>query len=373
MIDFDFLVVGHTLDVADINKPFARLIGNAIRSANMAIELTKAGYKIAVVVDFSSEQTTHCEYQGITLISRSNWQQQLSAASKVVFCTTKPEVLAKRHGVDIREIDHPNKILLSCFTSSLVPAERKTFYDSVKLVTVNNHKQVALVTGCGTSTQVKQLDFGAPEINASHFTDYQQLRGLWVGSIRGKGVVRKIIACASAFPQIQFDIVSRLVFSPSEITSLPGNRIEGAVVNLLENPQVPADINKTLASWAGVDWPQNLTFLGGADSDYDEVLARHNIGLDLCESRHQQHDNTKIIDYLAAGMFVITEAYAPSSRYALQHQRGKVAEQFDEAYLQQHLGPAFADLANQDRKQRRRDFMQAYGWPKVCQRFLAML
>lgn len=364
---FDFLVIGHTVHVTDTSAPFNRIIGNAIRAVSMAEQLARKGYSVALVVDFKNRDNALVIYRGMSLVCRKSLEHYIRKSSALIFCTTKPEVLINEHGVNIDCIEHKNKILLSCFVSSLSKARKKSLYDQFQLISVNNSEQVKLTINSGTKTPVFQLDFGAPEVNES-LTPFSQRKGLWVGSIRSKEVLIKIIKTARAFPEISFDIVSRLIFRAEDITALPGNKIQGAVVNLLDDTPPPANVENLLSSWASEQWPSNLHFLGAAEDDYHQVLASHTIGLDFCQSKAQSHDNTKIIDYLSSGMFVLTEKFAPSYRYAEEVQNGYIVSNFDTLASDLNFK---AVLDEADRSAKKEVFMQQYSWQSITERFLS--
>ncbi|MFT2091402.1 hypothetical protein [Paraglaciecola sp. 2405UD69-4] len=366
---FDFLIIGHKIEVNDTNKPFSKVYGNAIRSVNVATELVKLGFKVGLVVEFTSPDITRSLFSDLVLVSQKKLEQFYVKAKVLIFSTTKPEVLSGIHGINPQNIKHKRKILLSCFVSSLPKHLAQEAYEGFDLITVNNYNQQDLVKKVSLKLNVRQLDFGALNL-IGEIRPFLEPKGLWVGSIRHPEILVKIFKTCRAFDDVNFSIVSRLIFDCTKKLKQSERPIEHAVVNLLDDKGFNADVTRVLSDWCGMSWPDNLRFLGGVDDDYESVLFEHNFGLDFSRSVGQKHDNTKTIDYLSTGMYVLTEELAPSVRYVKEMDNGFVIHDFDSLQTDLNL---FHELSTRSRVDKRTAFIDKYGWQKVVEKLLAYL
>ncbi|MDP5030355.1 MAG: hypothetical protein NWQ54_00070 [Paraglaciecola sp.] len=331
---FDFLIIGHTIEVTDCNNPLSNVIGNAIRAVGVAKELAILNLSVALVVDYRISLPTGLSHENITLIDRSRYKSVASSASLVLISTTKPSVLISEHGIDLLALSNCNLVLLSCFNDNAISRDGQDLYNIFKLITVNNYEQKLIIEQRGVVPKVLNLDFGVNELaqSLSH-TEPGKIKALWVGCIRSREVLKKIVKFANVFSDVEVNIVSRLVFDKHTVSTAPGNKVFGTVINLLEESLSSPEALKKLSDWIGHELPLNINFLGAAESNYQEILLSHDIGLDFCESVYQQHDNTKILDYLSSGMFVFTENYAPSFRYVEEFDSGYCLPDFEENNL----------------------------------------
>ena len=68
-------------------------------------------------------------------------------------------------------------------------------------------------------------------------------------------------------------------------------------------------------SVCGESKPENVNYLGLCEGENERILGESMIGLDFSRFPYQNHDNTKIMDYLRSGLAVICDNGTPSYRF----------------------------------------------------------
>jgi hypothetical protein len=318
---------------------YGNLFGNATRSVGLAINLSKIGHIVYLEVenDFSLNVGECNVPENLNFVVAEDRKKAMHAADVLLVSCTNIQSFS-----DLFErsayIQHPCKVIASCFDNNQ-KINIKLLEAEVRAITFNNQQQKSIWDRRRSLIPSFVVTYGVNEYNYvdKSIKDVAKPAALWMGGIRRKDMLQRIIRFANVNPECKVTVVTRTIFDGSIPHNERGSRNNPYGDFRGRDPLSKFD--EIVREICGCEKPQNVDFQGPMEGQNHMIQGEHTIGLDFSRFPAQNHDNTKILDYLRSGLCVICDEGTPSHRFVQETGHGVVVspsfgdDEIREAYL----------------------------------------
>jgi hypothetical protein len=342
---------------------YGGLFGNATRAVGLAINLAKRGHRVALEVedDFDDQLPASLRPPGLILSTPRSRDMMLADADILAISCTNIQSFEELSG-RCPYLAHPVKVFFCCFDNGQrLDLSR---LGKVRFITFNNSIQKSLWDRRCTGIPAITSPYGVNEfltVDAAIQADCGEFNAVWMGAFRRPDMLERVVRFAFVNPECNVNVVTRHIFDQR----LPADEYGGirrpyADFRLRDQP---ARFYEVVEEICGMPAPANLRYLGTLEGDNEVVLGRHQIGLDFSRFPGQLHDNTKIMDYLRSGLYVICDRGTPSYRFVTETGFGSVVDaQFSDAQIRKAFLAARALVTIDRRRMTARYMRWIYGW-----------
>lgn len=301
---------------------YGGLFGNATRAVGLAFNLSKLGHKVFLEVNDDFEDRVSNQQVKPTFVRRSDRINFLPEADVLLISCTNLQTFKFMFKGE-PEIYHPNKVYACCFDLndqldlSFVRRENAIITFNNKLQKLSWDKRCLGIKSVVIPYGVNDCDYVTQAL-----VDSKSIDVIWIGAFRRVDMLQRVVSFALANPEAKVSVVCRKVFDGKVPHGLRGSTSNpyGDFVN-----RDPLNkFNALIEELCHCQMPNNMIFLGPMEGSNHALLGRHSVGLDFSRFPAQSHDNTKIMDYLASGLYVICDNGTPSSRFVRQLRHGSI-------------------------------------------------
>lgn len=352
---------------------YGGLYGNATRSVGLAFNLATLGHKVYLEVenDFENKITHYSKNVHPIFVRESDRAEVLKSADILLSSFTNFESFKTLFG-RLPYLEHPNRAYVNCFVMGGI---EKDLLKGVKFVTFNNRFQNRLWEKKRVGVPSFVIPFGVNELSMVEeaILPVKGQHAIWIGEIRSKDVLTRILKFAEANQGCRVSVVTRKIFDHSIKPDFYGGH-RNAYWDCSRHSTSKSELLRVIKDTSlEQNVFDNLSFLGPKEGENHILLGQATIGFDFSRSG-QHHDNTKVLDYLRSGCAVISDEGSTSSRFVKQFNYGYVIpEKFDIADARK----AFLRCANQAtygrRKRISRIVRKAYGWQRYAKKLSYLL
>ncbi|WFB35676.1 hypothetical protein P3T73_16110 [Kiritimatiellota bacterium B12222] len=353
---------------------YGGLFGNATRSVGLAFNLQKRGHEVFLEVDDAFENkitTVAAESQPIFVHERDRKQVLPKVDVLLMSCTNFDSFRMMFYRDPY--LHHPKKVYACCFDYN-----QNTNFDKLKLgrsvITFNNEIQKKNWDRKQTGIDAHVIPYGVNEGQSidDAIQDVAKEDVIWLGEIRRHDVLERLVKFAKINQDARLNIVARAIFDAG---------IEAGAYGSRENPygefttrDGPEKFNEILREICDTDTPKNATFLGPMEGLNHEVLGAHSIGLDFSRFPGQDHDNTKIMDYLRSGVCVICDEGTPSYRFVKETGYGViVSPDFSDDEIREAFQTCREMVSLENRKRVSQMMCDLHGWGTRAQQYSELI
>lgn len=343
---------------------YGGLYGNATRAVGLAFNLARKGFDVSLEVteDFENALRDGQKPERLNFVTESMRDPVLRRSDLLLISCTGLESFEKVHGRD-PYIAHPEKALICCFDNNQKIDFRRL--GPCRFATFNNWRQVDLWNRRGTGIPAIPVAYGVDEyeaVEAAIREPGRQLKAIWVGEIRSRLVLEKILRFAKANFECEVAVVTRRIFDYSA-----DHGDYGSFVNpyaSFEGDSNSERFYELIQELFGYNAPHNVKFLGTLEGTIHRVLGDYQIGLDFSRGARQRHDNTKIQDYLRSGLWVVTDRGSPSYRFVREMDYGSfLPGNFSSTEAREAVRDSLSKVSREKRLHVSRSMNDRYGWP----------
>lgn len=343
---------------------YGGLFGNATRSVGLAFNLARIGHKVILEVenDFRLKAEPNQIPINLKFVRSSERNEFLQSSDILLISSTNIESLL-REGKD-PYLFHEKKVYATCFDlKQSINLRHLNRY--AKHITFNNTIQKNAWDSRLTLVPSTVVSYGVNEYQYvdDAITCLDGKAALWMGAIRRVDMLQRLIKFAHVNRDCRVSVVTRVIYDDSN-----GANIRGGHKNPYADFARGADVsvfNRVVKELCGMETPNNINFLGPMEGENHKILGEHSIGLDFSRFPAQEHDNTKILDYLRSGMAVICDKGTPSYRYVEETGHGCV---LNPHFTDEEIRSAFKKCSDLISLQNRRAVAEQialnYGWDK---------
>jgi glycosyltransferase involved in cell wall biosynthesis len=268
-------------------------------------------------------------------------------------------------------IEHNNKFYVCCFDNGQNICI-KTISKGAIGISFNNILQKKMWDKRNSGIPSYVIPYGVNELpyieNSIKISEPN--KAIWIGAFRRKDMVERLVQFANVNPDCKVDVVTRKIFDQETLNGYGSLHEPYADFNNGDPHVKFYSIFKDISGFC----PRNIQYLGMLEGENHVVLGSHSIGIDFGRFPAQQHDNTKILDYLRSGLAVICDRGTPSHRFVEEAEFGVVvspnctANELRNAYLKcREL------IENKNSEKVSIYFRDKYGWPAITEQVLKAL
>ncbi|HBJ33230.1 MAG TPA: hypothetical protein DDZ51_00405 [Planctomycetaceae bacterium] len=342
--------------------------GNATRAVGLAFNLCKLGHKVFLEVEDEFEDRTASDHgfdfpQFIRASERSNI---LSKTDRLLISCTNIESF-KRLSNREPYLEHPCRVIVSCFDLGQ-KIEWERFAESTKAITFNNNQQKLRWDKRKSGVDAYVVPYGVNEHEYvdEAIVDVQRPSALWIGEIRRNDMLERIVKFAKANPTAHVTIVARKIYDCGIPDEKRGGRL-APFGDFRDGKDPLSKFDHIVKQICREPKPKNIEFLGPVEGENHVIQGRNLVGLDFSRFPAQEHDNTKILDYLRSGMCVICDRGTPSCRFVEETGHGVIVEpEFSEIEIQDAFARCIEIGSLSRRMKVARYVREKYGWNSIA-------
>jgi 2-polyprenyl-3-methyl-5-hydroxy-6-metoxy-1,4-benzoquinol methylase/glycosyltransferase involved in cell wall biosynthesis len=355
----------HSID----DSIYSGLYGNATRAVGLAYNFALNGRCTGLIVEDDFDLKATLAFPDKLFFERKSSLYDIAKKYDVLLVAcTNIESFEVIFGQD-PYIDHPCKVYACCFDiNQKIDVTR--FRLGTKAITFNNSIQSELWEKRKTNISSYVIPYGVNDLEYvdQAIDDVSEPRAIWIGEFRRADMLTRLFRFARANPSCPVNVVTRKIFD----SNIPAGQ-HGSVTNPYADftEATPENHFETIVEQVtGEKIPLNIRYLGVREGENASLLGSHTIGLDFSRFPSQTHDNTKIMDYLRSGLFVVCDVGTPSYRFVEEMGHGVVVPP---NCSEEDLRIACDKVSGQISKRRRLDVAERmkkkYGWKITAERY----
>lgn len=362
----EVLVCGLPIDHIDPLRPYGALRGNATRALGLANNFSKFGQRVGLVVEPSCKpNASRWISEDLRLVARPEFAAAAASAETLLLCSTNLKTLRERVPESLALV-HPQKWVASCFDYN-EGEDLQLHLRGVVGVSMNNHLVARGWNRRNFGLPIHVVPYGVdefPYIDDNIITT-ERPTAIWIGALRLPRTLERIVRFAELNPECRVNVASGLVFDQRLARGSSGS-LDQPYVDHRTGP-VPVDQFSSIAKeWCGRPPPDNICYLGSSIGENDHLLGSASLALGFSRRSGQQHDDSKVLDYLRSGLPVLADDGQPSHRFVLETGHGCVIPfDADDAALRAGYFHCLA-LADVERRRSVAALVRdRFGWPAV--------
>jgi len=305
---------------------YGGLFGNATRSVGLAVNLQTNGYKVFLEVsdDFQNKISDYSSDEYPVFVCEKDRDAALSEVDVLLISCTNFDSLMNLAGGNPYLL-HPKTLYACCFDHNTSLNANALKYGR-SLITFNNHIQKKNWDSrkTGISSYVRPYGVNEKKVVDESIVNASSENVIWIGGIRRVDMLQRLVRFAVANPEANVTVVARSIFDGTVAKGERGSRDNP--FGEFTNRDPLSHFDSVVLELCDIPAPENIEFLGPMEGENHTLLGNSSIGLDFSRFPAQDHDNTKIMDYLRSGLCVICDKGTPSYRFVEETGYGVVVE-----------------------------------------------
>jgi hypothetical protein len=365
----DVLVCGLPIERIDPERPYGALRGNATRAFGLANNLSKQGWRAGLVVEPGCEAvSSRWISEDLRLVPRPALVRAAATSETLLLSSTNLKTLRERVP-EALTLAHPRKWLANCFDQN-DGEDLPTLLRGVVGLSMNNDIQEQSWGQRNLGLPVHVVPYGVDEYPYidENIVPAERPNAIWIGALRLPRTLDRIVRFAEVNPECEVKVVAGLVFDQRIARGAEGSFDRPYIDH--RGGSVPAErFAEIVRQWCGRPQPANLQYFGSCPGENASLLGSASLALGFSRRPGQQHDDSKLLDYLRCGLPVLADDGQPSQRFVKETGHGCVMS-FDagdqalrEGYLQ---CLALSDVAR--RRMVAAMVGEYLGWPSVARK-----
>ena len=322
-IKLDALVCGLPIERIDPERPYGALRGNATRAFGLANNLAKQGWRVGLIVEPGcGVVSSRWISENLNVVFRPDLARAAAVSQVLILCSTNVKTLHERVPEALTVV-HPRKWLALCFDHNN-NEDFSSLLRGVIGVSVNNDLVARNWQARKLNLPLHVVPYGVDE--NSYIDDcivpVERPTAIWIGALRLPATLQRIVRFAEVNPECDVKVASGLIFDQS-ITAGEGS-FEHPYLDHRGGPIPKAQFEAVLRHWCGRDCPANLHYLGSCPGENAQLLGSASLALGFSRRIGQQHDDSKVLEYLRSGLPVLADDGQPSCRFVSETKHGCV-------------------------------------------------
>jgi hypothetical protein len=362
------LVYGMPVHAID-DSIYGGLFGNATRAVGLAYNFALAGRRTGLVVENRFLCTaTLPRPSRLEFIAVGDLQERAGAFDVLLIACTNLESFQNSFGRD-PYVSHPYVVYACCFDNGQ-EIDLARFSKNAKAITFNNKLQLANWRKRDTGVPAWVIPYGVNDLDYvdQAICDIDRPRAIWIGEFRRRDMLTRLFRFARANPKCPVSVVTRKIFDQSIPLGGKGSASSPYADFVTCTPE--SSFKEIVEDITSESLPPNVVYLGVKEGENHLLMGSHNIGLDFSRFPTQTHDNTKIMDYLRSGLWVICDTGTPSYRFVKEMRHGAiVSPDCQEAELRIACENSAGHVSLHRRRRIAKMMQEKYGWKATAERF----